>query len=138
MNQMSRPSEDAVRKALMELKDEHAAIMLQVEEMVATDDPHRLQPILENLHGVLMKHFAHEEYPDGLYHTMGACTPEHRHDLRALVDDHFKILSTLRGMIERAKLGQTAGLHAEAVALGEHMRAHETHEHALAASLVRA
>lgn len=132
-----QPQQGVVRQALMELKNEHAEILGHVQAMLDAPDTAALLPILETLHGVLMRHFAHEEYPDGLYHSMGALTSEHRKDLRELVDDHFVILSTLRGMIERAKLQRTETLAADVQALSERLRAHETHEHALAASLIR-
>jgi hypothetical protein len=127
-----------VRRAILELKDEHAQIMGVVDQVANVSDAEALGPLLEKLHGLLKSHFAHEEYPDGLYATMGACTAEYRSDLRKLVDEHFGLLSTVRGMSERARLGHTEGLVEEAGDLAQRLRDHETHEHALAAKLADA
>ncbi|GAB4222489.1 MAG: hypothetical protein Kow0062_20120 [Acidobacteriota bacterium] len=129
---------DAVRQALYQLKDEHRTIMESVRavlEAAASPEGTDIVPLLESLHGTLARHFAHEEYPEGLYDRMGACTADHRDELRELVDEHFRLLSMLRGMIERARLGERERLADEARAFAEQLRDHETKEHALGARL---
>jgi hypothetical protein len=60
-------------------------------------------PILDRLHEVLLRHFAHEEYPGGFYDALGACSPAVRDELRVLVDQHFLIVSKLQSLRERAR-----------------------------------
>lgn len=60
-------------------------------------------PLLDRLHDLLLRHFAHEEYPGGFYDALGACAPATRDDLRVLVDQHFLIVSKLQSLRERAR-----------------------------------
>lgn len=132
--------ESRVREALYQLKDEHKDIMERVRAVLEATSGRTEQNVvdlLDALFDTLRRHFAHEEYPDGLYDRLGACTPEHRDELRELVDEHFNLLATLRGMIERARAGDRSRLADEARTLAERLREHETKEHALGARLVR-
>ena len=54
---------------------------------------------------MLHRHFQAEEYPGGLYDRLGATSPRFRDDVRELVDDHFRILGTLRGLSSRLRAG---------------------------------
>ena len=138
MTEDTKSREDAVRQAAQELREEHAQIMALVKTIEEGKDVAAISGQLETLHEVLLKHFAHEEYPKGLYDVMGACTAEHRDELRVLVDQHFSILSNLRGLVERSR-GDAAPetVLTEARALAESLREHETLEHKLAAELSR-
>ena len=136
MTNETKSREAAVRHAAQELRQEHAEIMSLVKQIEDASEPEALPGRLERLHEMLLAHFAHEEYPKGLYDVMGACTAEHRDDLRVLVDQHFSILSNLRGLVERSRGGaKPETLLPEAHAIAETLRAHETLEHQLAARL---
>jgi hemerythrin len=128
----------AVAKVRDELTSEHAAVRALVERLrQPRATPEAAYGLLEELHGTLKSHFAHEEYPGGFYETMGACTAEHAEDLRVLVDQHYLILSAANSLKERAR-GATSPNEAfdrELRALTELIAGHERHEHKLAHDL---
>jgi hypothetical protein len=128
----------AVTKLRAELSAEHDAVRSLVERLRQPyAAPTQAQATLEELHGTLKAHFAHEELPGGFYDTMGACTAEHAEDLRVLVDQHYLILSAAHSLKERAR-GAGApdqSFEHELRALVELIAGHEKHEHKLAAEL---
>lgn len=111
-----------------ELSGEHRDIQALTGQLAAVA-AHEAVPLLDRLHDVLLRHFAHEEYPGGFYDALGACSPAARDDLRLLVDQHFLIVSKLQSLRERARrpdeaahpsfAADLAGLSA---LLGEHER----------------
>jgi hypothetical protein len=138
---MNENARSAVEQAVASLHGEHQHIDELVRRIRESDSSETITGLLEELHDALKKHFAHEEYPGGLYHSLGACTAEHRRDLRVLVDQHFNLLSATRGLLERARLGgpeQRQEIVKEADQLAARLREHETHEHELAKRLAGA
>ena len=128
----------AVARVRDELATEHEAIRDLVTRLRAPRRaPQEAFGLLEELHGNLAKHFAHEEFPGGFYETLGACTLEHGDDLRVLVDEHFLLLSAAQSLKERARGAGApdAPFDNEVGALVERIAAHERREHALADKL---
>ena len=135
----SGPAGSRVREALYELRNEHKLIMEQVRALLAVSEAGAAADVLsrlERLRETLHEHFAREESPEGLYERMGVRAEEHADTLRTLAAEHRDLLSALDTMLERARLGQHDSLVAEAHALAERLREHETKEHALGARLV--
>lgn len=129
----------AVARVRDELATEHDAIRGIVGKLRAPRQaPHDALGLLEELHGSLSQHFAHEEFPGGFYETLGACTHDHGADLRVLVDEHFLILSAAQSLKERARTGAApdAPFDQEVSALTDRIAAHERREHDLVAKLV--
>ena len=133
INQTADPT--AVAAAEDQLQGEHARMNDLLERVGATDQIEVLAALLQQLHTQLRQHFAREEYPGGLYDVMGACKPEFRQELRVLVDDHFRMLASVRGLAARAKEG---GDKVRSVVLGEvtelidFIHRHEKREHEMA------
>ena len=99
-----QPNAAVVGKICDELAHEHATIRTIVDKLRQPQEaPKSALPLLDELHGTLASHFAHEEYPGGFYETLGACVPEHGEDLRILLDGHFLILSATQSLKERAR-----------------------------------
>jgi len=98
-----------------------------------------LVPLLEKLHGLLIRHFAQEQFPRGLYECMGAYGSHHHEELKTLVREHCVILSAARGLLDRALV---AGPEDEPAVLKEadevlsHLCDHEHREYALAQKLM--
>jgi len=121
-----------------ELRDEHRQVM----ELVARLSGHRelagLAPLLEELHEILIRHFSHEQFPGGLYESMGAYGPQHHDEIKVLVRDHCLILSTVSALLERVRSAGPADESRLLEEVGEliaQIEDHERIEHALAEKL---
>jgi hypothetical protein len=113
-------------------------IMALLQLLKDAPDSSLLVPKLEQLHTLLVNHFAHEQFPGGLYETMGAFGSAWHDDLRELIRDHCLILSAARGTLERARTSTPHTQHtlrADVLALVEQLYEHEQKEHALARRL---
>ena len=130
-----------LQQAYSELAFEHKMILALVKRVQETRDTPTLVPLLDELHDLLMNHFAHEQYPGGFYDAMGATgSGEHQRQLEELLEDHNYMLSTLRDVLDRAHapdLGEGEGLLKEVSAVVERLHQHERKEHALAEALLR-
>ncbi|MFQ6022486.1 MAG: hypothetical protein ACE5NW_07165 [Acidiferrobacterales bacterium] len=93
-----------IRETYKELADEHQHIMMLVERLKRHETVLHLVPLLEKLHAELIGHFAREQFPGGLYESLGAYGTEYHDELRILVSEHCRILSAVRGVLERARL----------------------------------
>ena len=124
-----------------ELADEHRQVMGLVGRLESHRALAGLEALLEELHHTLVDHFAHEQFPGGLYECLGAQEAGAHGELRILVREHCTLLSDVRGLLENAKRAEPAdsemllGGVAELIA---GLRAHERREHRLADSLVEA
>ena len=122
-----------------ELTEEHRALMSLVERIRGHGDTVGLGPILEQLHTMLIKHFSHEQFPGGLYECMGAYGSCYHEELKALVEDHCTILSSVRGLVERTRTPQSQDdsvLLADVEDVLRRLNDHERREHALADKLM--
>jgi hypothetical protein len=93
---------------------------------------------LEELHTLLINHFAHEQFPGGLYESMGAFGSRWHEDLRELIRDHCLILSEARAVLERARVSTPHtqdALQTAVIALIKQLSTHERKEHHLAERL---
>lgn len=130
-----------LQQAYSELAFEHKRILALVKRVQDTPDIPTLIPLLDELHDLLMNHFAHEQYPGGFYDLMGATgSGEYQRQLEELLDDHNYMLSTLRDVLERARAsdaGEGEGLLQEVSDVIGRLHQHERKEHALAENLLR-
>jgi hemerythrin len=127
---------ETLREVEAKLKDEHKQLASALLQLEAVQETSELAGILDDLHPLLHQHFAHEEYPGGLYDSLGATTPEFRDRVRELVDDHYRILSVVRSTAERARYGageDRRTLLKEGQEIVGWLRRHEEKEHQLAA-----
>lgn len=117
-----------------ELRDEHATLMGLIDQLSAQERIADLLPILEELHDLLIRHFAHEQFPGGLYESMGINGSRYHDDLKVLVEDHCVILTAVRGLLERARISSVQ-THKSVLSLRDEVvakiRDHEKREHAL-------
>lgn len=124
-----------LKEVLTDISEEHQHIVALMDHLRQPCSLDRLRLLLNELHSTLMSHFAHEQYPGGFYEYLGTRHPEHHEALRQLVDDHNFILSTVRGLLERARLGEpesTSGIAQEVADLAKRIEAHELRERDLA------
>lgn len=131
--------ENAARTA-EDLTEEHRHIHDLVTRLQEAGSREAAVPVLDELHGVLVRHFAHEQYPGGFYETLGACTPVYRDDLRVLIDQHFVIISAVEGLRQRARRAVDAewpALRTESLAIVDELGAHEARERDLVSRLLR-
>jgi len=122
------------------LEAEHLALRGLVGRLREAPDAGTAAGILDELHGKLKAHFEHEEFPDGLYASMGALGPRHAAQIRELVDQHFLLLASVRGLADQARRAAPAAtpqILRDAAAIADQLRAHEESEHRLARTIAR-
>lgn len=130
-----------IERSYRALADEHRDIMSLVHRLEQHRSLAQLVPMLEQLHALLINHFAHEQFPGGLYESLGAYGSAHHDELRVLVNEHCTILSSVRGVLERARLAnetQAAEILNEVATVIKSLHQHEHKEHSLAEKLLRA
>ncbi len=123
-----------------ELRDEHAELMALIDRLSTRERIMDLLSDLEVLHNLLIKHFAHEQFPGGLYESMGISGTSHHDDLKELVEDHCVILSAVTGLLERARVSNNqtrADIFSQRDEVIAAIRDHEKREHALADRVLR-
>ena len=121
-----------------ELAEEHREIMGLVQRLEAGCSARELPGLLKTLHDRLVDHFAHEQFPGGLYEAMGFCEPAYHDDLRVLVREHCSLLSAARALVERSRAispREWPGLLEDVAALAGALHAHEHREHGLVEKL---
>ena len=126
-------------QVLEALADEHRELMSLADRIRSHRSVVGLVPLLEELHTILIRHFSHEQFPGGLYECMGARGSQYHHDLEVLVEDHCRILSSVRGLLERTRMADAddqPALLEELHRVLEELVDHEHREHALADKLV--
>lgn len=130
-----------IERSYRALAEEHQEIMGLVHRLEQHRSLVQLVPMLEQLHALLINHFAHEQFPGGLYESLGAYGREYHEELQVLVNEHCVILSSVRGVLERARLAnetQAAEILDEVAAVIKSLHQHEHKEHTLAEKLLHA
>lgn len=125
--------------AYVRLSDEHQQLMALVDRLKSRDSGLDMVAFLEELHRVLIKHFAHEQFPDGLYESMGAYGSAYHDELKVLIKEHCAILSAVSGLLGHARATRRAdqpSLSDELVKIVGMLREHERKEHLLAEKLM--
>ena len=128
-----------IARARAALDEEHRRLGDLVGRLREVRDPAALAGLLDELHAALKAHFEHEEFPGGLYQSMGALGPRHAELVRDLVDQHFLLLAAVRGLADQARRAgppTSPALLPDAVALADQLRAHEADENRLAERLL--
>ena len=118
-----------------EIANEHHRVLALVKRIREEQGLAALVPLLDELHDLLMNHFAHEQYAGGFYDTIGAKAPEHAEMVSELIQDHNDMLSRMRSLVERARAGRPAAtedMREEVIAVVEQLQVHENKEHELA------
>ena len=139
-NDRTRP-DSSLARAHAALEEEHRSLRGLVGRLREVQDAVALVALLDDLHGKLKAHFEREEFPGGLYESMGALGPQHAAQVGELVDQHFRFLSSLRSLAAAAReatAAATAPLLTDAAAFAERLRAHEAAEHRLAEEILAA
>ena len=110
MNAIDRIGFDRVRELHEELNDDHKQIMTLVDELIVPHTPRttdELAALLKELQNSLLGHFSHEQSPGGFYDYLGACSSDHRRELRLLLNEHLSMLSTIHALTHRALSSDT-------------------------------
>jgi hypothetical protein len=130
------PAPRSLRDVHAALADEHRRLMALVSLLESGHDIARLAPMLRELHDLLVDHFAHEQFPGGLYEQLGAYGSQHHAELKELIREHCSVLSAARALVEHAERPQAGTrLLDELVRLLAVLRAHEIKEHRLVRKL---
>lgn len=135
MTRTQTSRQKTLARAQEELQQDHTRIDKLGDRLRAARDLPSLLSALEELHQTVAAHFVHEETTKGLYDTLGLCAPQHRAEIRELVNDHRRIAVSLRRISKRAREGMKRPyreLREEAMALLEEIQAHEAREHEIA------
>jgi hypothetical protein len=133
------PDGNPLARAHNDLADEHRSLRGLLGRLREVKDPAGLTALLDELHGKLKAHIEHEEFPGGLYESMGVLGPSHAHEVRQLVDEHFRFLSTVRALadeVRRAPAPLDEHIFKDAAALVEQIHSHEAVETRLAETIL--
>ena len=125
-----------IEQAETQLRDEHKGIHVAAAELMTIKDAPTLVDRLNNLHALLRNHFAHEEFPGGLYDLMGACSLQFRQEVRELIGEHYEVLSTVLSLSKRLQLEGQDGVSdaiQDVAAVVDIVRGHEKREHEMVA-----
>ncbi len=131
----------SLKEVHAEMADEHREIMTLVSDIEAPCADADLVGLLETLHRRLVDHFAHEQFPGGLYECMGATDASYQDELEVLVREHCELLSRSSVLAHRARAGtprEGRALRDDVAGLVEGLRDHELREHRLAETIERA
>jgi len=134
-----RRSKYLLQKSYDALAEEHDQLLALLERLEAIRDVMDLRRPLEELHGLLVKHFAHEQFPGGLYDSMGAFGSTHDDLLRELIGEHCMLLSFARELLEQSSRNRKqdrAAMPGGVARLIQRLKSHERKEHRLAEMLV--
>ena len=134
-------TDSSLARAHAALEEEHRGLRGLIGRLREVQDTAALIALLDDLHGKLKSHFEREEFPGGLYESMGALGPQHADQVRELVDQHFRFMSLLRSLAaeaRRATAASAAPLLRDAAALAERLHTHEVAEHRLANQILAA
>jgi len=140
MTKTQNPDAAAVAEAEASLREEHRQMADLLNRICGETGLPALRTLLDELHTTLKEHYAHEEYPGGLYDSMGALSREFRDIVRQLVDEHYRMLSAVSGLSRRARDSgeqEPKDLIQEAHQIVASLRLHESREHELAAAALR-
>lgn len=130
------PAPRPLREIHTALADEHRRLMALVSLLEAEREISKLPAMLRELHDLLVDHFAHEQFPGGLYEQLGAYGSQHHAELRELIREHCSVLSAARALVEHAERPQAdTRLLCEVAQLIEVLRTHEIKEHRLVRKL---
>ncbi len=138
-------STDSSESTLERIERDHRQIVnVTLEELAAAQEPGRLRELLDPLPGMLAKHFADEEGPDGLYDGLRAIRPALDSELESLRGEHREVLKAVKALrqqvqeidrVARAEEQQRllAGIRDEMSAFMDMVRNHERTETRLVA-----
>lgn len=122
------------------IEDDHRRLEHLIARLREVEELPALVAALDELNGVLVAHFGHEEQPDGLYDLLGTTAPDYKTPLGGLVDEHYKLLATARELAEhgRALLRQSdLDLRRNVRRLADDLADHERRENELAQTLLK-
>lgn len=128
---------DSLQNSYRALAAEHDQMIGLLERLGHIRDSLDLSSPLEELHNLLIRHFAHEQFPGGLYESLGAYGPEHHDVVCELIREHCTLLSATSGLLERSRTSRRdPGLLGAVQQLIDALRSHERKEHRLADTLL--
>jgi len=127
----------ALQRSHAALAADHREILELLDRLQLIRDGLDLVRPLEQLHNLLVRHFAHEQFPGGLYESMGAFQPEYHALLRRLIAEHCSLLATVGSILQKAR-GSDAdnALLDEVAQLVSALHRHERREHELVRRLL--
>ena len=77
---------------LQEVSATHRVLFTAVDRLLEARDAPEARDALAEIQQTLPQHFALEEDPDGLFTWIAALLPGHRDEVRALAEDHRRLL----------------------------------------------
>lgn len=120
------------------LAEEHRHILSLTTALETAPDNSKLVHRLERLHSVLISHFSKEQFPGGLYESMGAFGSRWHSTLQELIQEHCTILSEARSLLDQARNcapDERDALQPRIIGLVRLLAEHEEKEHQLATTL---
>lgn len=126
----TEPATESVASSLDEIAEEHRALGVALKSLEAAADPAAILPQLEELRGLLERHFAGEEASDGLPKAVGTNAPHLLAALEGIFDEHREFLKDLDVLTAetRACIARGAELKSSVVEFVDRMREHEVRE----------
>jgi hypothetical protein len=110
---------------------EHRSLDALLAELVAERDAEHLEVLLEQLHALLVRHFATEEAPDGLHEIVGRHAPHRLPSVQQLFVEHREMLRRVDRLRDEASAlvaGPLQRLREQVEGVATSLRAHEAVE----------
>ena len=114
-----------------QLLAEHRRIRALLRLVEGSRDLTQLLRLLDELRGILPRHFRVEEAPDGFYDTLRRTSPRQLASLDELQREHPALLEQIDGLTDQARAclaGPVAAILAEACVLVRRVKEHEKRE----------
>lgn len=111
--------------------EDHRVLQVVLAKVESTRDLSLLIPLLEELHGLLQRHFAREESKDGLRGVVGQAAPHRLDQLETLLKEHADFLVTTRSIKEKIQAclsGPIPEIYSEIQSLCDRLHMHEETE----------
>mgnify|MGYP001812270248 CR=1 FL=1 len=111
--------------------DDHRALQGVLGRLEGTSDIRLLIPLLEELHRLLLGHFAREEAPDGFQGIVEESAPHHLDKLQELMNEHKGFLQSLNEIKRSAQEcvnGPMADIFKDVNGLCDRLHDHEARE----------
>ena len=113
------------RREIMEDHRQLGDLLTQLHQAPHLSDTSRL---LGDLQGLLRRHFAREESPDGLFEMIGSRAPHHRETVQALASEHVTFLTELDELAATPEGRAVEAISDRVIRFVTRLREHESRE----------
>ena len=134
MTRQNHDNEAGAAASLEVLELHHQRVRDLLAELREATEVSTVATLIGELHPFLMRHFAEEEAPNGLYDQIGIQGEEHLPSVQSLVAEHERLLGAVHSLMNRTKRagdGAVSDILTQARQVAETLASHERREREL-------